>query len=147
MVTNRASGSADQADGTTQRKMKINRERSRLIWIETCKPVPQPDGVVRHSGRSEANYNFWRKTGRRQWALRLRFLRSRCRGCQARNQSCKNVQCWENRHEKQNGADLPGELYWCFELAGDCAGLTTAKLPHRRCTEVVAKCGQRGLML
>src|SRR5664279_2309378 len=47
MVTDRASGSADQANGTTQRKAKINRKRSRVIWTETCNPVPQPDGVVR----------------------------------------------------------------------------------------------------
>src|SRR5208337_1619048 len=58
MVTNRASGSADQADGTTQKRTKINRERSRLIWTETCNPVPQVAGVVRTSGRSEVNKNL-----------------------------------------------------------------------------------------
>src|ERR1039457_77835 len=61
MVTNRASGSPDQADGTTQKKTRINRERSRLIWTETCTPVPEVDGVVRHSGRSEVNKNLGEK--------------------------------------------------------------------------------------
>ena len=47
MVTNRANGSADQADGTTQQKT-INCERTRLIWTETYNPVPQVDGIVRY---------------------------------------------------------------------------------------------------
>jgi len=50
MVTSRASGSADQADGTMQKKTKINRERTRVIWTST-----QVDGAVRTSGRSEVN--------------------------------------------------------------------------------------------
>jgi hypothetical protein len=61
MVTNRASGSAHQADGTTQKKTRINRERSRRVWTETCNPVPQVDGVVRYSGRSEVNKNLGEK--------------------------------------------------------------------------------------
>jgi hypothetical protein len=52
--------------------------------------------------------------------------------CQARNQSCKNVRMLGKPSRKQNAADLPGELYRWFELAGDCAGLNDAKLPYRR---------------